>query len=216
MSNSSDDVSYYDEIADFLTATGKTDMIVSNAVQGLTEEVVSQRNREMLLGVEGMSERLRWIVNKPIPRDVLRAKIDLCLHHGKQIRTVMQFNLPGEEMRDFDEFEADVAYFRKRYKKGSWAAPFIPNQPSAHTRFSGSCRATRSRCSGGLWSSARACSAPTRRDRVLLARAARAVKVVRASHCGWIPITPKVADAVEKLPARAEVPGWCRRSTPWA
>lgn len=207
VSNSSDDVSYYDEIADFLTATGKTDMVVSNAVQGLTEEVVSQRKREMLLGVEGMSERLRWIVNKPIPRDVLRAKIDLCLHHGKQIRTVMQFNLPGEEMRDFDEFEADVAYFRKRYKKGSWAAPFIPNQPSAHTPFQ--------------WVVPRYSVEMQRRimefRKSMFGSNKEGIAFYSPAPLGpskwfaqviaeWIPITPKVADAVEKLPARAEVP----------
>lgn len=207
VSNSSDDVSYYDEIADFLTATGKTDMVVSNAVQGLTEEVVSQRKREMLLGVEGMSERLRWIVNKPIPRDVLRAKIDLCLHYGKQIRTVMQFNLPGEEMRDFDEFEADVAYFRRRYAKGSWAAPFIPNQPSAHTPFQ--------------WVVPRYSVDMQRRimefRKSMFGSNKTGIAFYSPAPLGpakwfsqviaeWIPITPKVADAVEKLPTHADVP----------
>ncbi len=207
VSNSSDDVSYYEEIADFLTETGKTDMIVSNAVQGLTEEVVSQRKREMLLGVEGMSERLRWIVNKPISRDVLRAKIDLCLHHGKQIRTVMQFNLPGEEMADFDEFEADVQYFRRKYSKGSWAAPFIPNQPSAHTpfqwvvpRYSVEMQARimefRTRMFGsnktGIAFYSPAPLGPSKWFSQIIAE--------------WIPITPKVADAVDRLPKKADVP----------
>lgn len=207
VSNSSDDVSYYEEIADFLTASGKTDMIVSNAVQGLTEEVVSQRKRELLLGVEGMSERLRWVVNKPISRDVLRAKIDLCLHHGKQIRTVMQFNLPGEELADFDEFERDVEYFQRKYSKGSWAAPFIPNQPSAHTPF----QWVVPRYS--LEMQARIMEFRTR----MFGSNKRGIAFYTPAPLGpskwfaqviaeWIPITPAVDAAVQRLPQKADVP----------
>lgn len=133
VSNSSDDVTYYEDLAGLLEELGKTDMVVSNAVQGLSEGVVSRRKREMLLGVEGMSERLRWIINKPIPRTTLRDKIELCLRYGRQIRTVYQFNLPGERADDFEELREDVEHFRRTVKKGSWAIPFIPNQPSAHT-----------------------------------------------------------------------------------
>lgn len=209
-SNSSDDVSYYGAVADLLTATGKTDMVVSNAVQGLTEAVVSQRKREMLLGVEGMSERLRWIVNKPIPRDVLREKVDLCLRHGRQIRTVYQLNLPGEEARDFDELEADVRYFQRTHAKGSWAVPFIPNQPSAHTPFQ--------------WVVPRYSVAMS--DRVMAFRKSlfgsnkTGVAFYVPAPLGpakwfaqvvaeWIAITPAVADAVERLERlpRMDVPG---------
>lgn len=207
VSNSSDDVSYYYKIADLLTEVGKTDMIVSNAVQGLTEEVVSQRKREMLLGVEGMSERLRWIVNKPISRKVYMDKLDLCLRHGRQIRSVHQFNLPGEEARDFDEFLADVKYMRKQHKKGSWALPFIPNQPSAHTPFQ--------------WVTPRYSVEMSERimdfRKSMFGSGQDGITCYAPAPLGpskwfsqviaeWIPITPKVADAVEKLPQKREVP----------
>lgn len=206
VSNSSDDVSYYDEIAATLTEAGKTDMIVSNAVQGLTEAVVSQRKREMLLGVEGMSERLRWAVNKPIPRETYRAKLDLCLRHGKQIRTVYQLNLPGEEARDFDELVDDITYMRRQFTKGSWAIPFIPNQPSAHTPFQ--------------WVVPR--YSVEMADRVMEFRKSMfgsgatgitfyvpavlgAAKWFAQVIAEWIPITPRVADAVEKIPPKLGV-----------
>lgn len=67
------------------------------------------------------------------PRTTLRDKIELCLRYGRQIRTVYQFNLPGERADDFEELREDVEHFRRTVKKGSWAIPFIPNQPSAHT-----------------------------------------------------------------------------------
>jgi hypothetical protein len=207
VSNSSDDVSYYDDIADLLTEVGKTDMIVSNAVQGLTERMVSQRKRELFLGVEGMSERLRWIVNKPIPRKVYLDKLDLCLRHGRQIRTVYQLNLPGEEARDFDEFLADVKYMRKQHKKGSWALPFIPNQPSAHTPFQ--------------WVTPRYSVEMSERimefRKSMFGSGADGITCYAPAPLGpskwfsqviaeWIPITPKVADAVEKLPQKKGVP----------
>jgi hypothetical protein len=132
MSNSSDDVSYYNEVAAELLRAGKTDMVVSNAVQGLTKKVLASRKREVLLGVEGMSQRLRRAVNK---RDVLRERVGWALEAKVQVRTVYQFNLPGETEDDFNELMDDVSYLRSRYKTGSWAIPFIPNQTSAHTPF---------------------------------------------------------------------------------
>lgn len=207
VSNSSDDVSYYSEIADTLTANGKTDMIVSNAVQGLTDSVVRQRKREMLLGVEGMSERLRWIVNKPIPRKVLHEKIELCLGHGRQIRTVYQFNLPGEEMRDFDELEADVRYFQRTHRKGSWAVPFIPNQPSAHTPFQWVVPRYSVEMSARLMEFRKSLFG-TNKDGIALYSPAPLgpAKWFAQVIAEWIPITPAVADAVERIPEKLDVP----------
>jgi hypothetical protein len=133
VSNSSSDVSYYEALTQQLDAQGKTDMIVSNAIQGLTPQMVATRKREVLLGIEGMSARLRQIINKPIRRTTYHEKLDLLFTAGVQVRTVYQFNLPGESAADFDELTADVAAVRARHPHGSWAIPFIPNQPSAHT-----------------------------------------------------------------------------------
>lgn len=206
MSNSSDDISYYDDIADILTATGKTDMTVSNAVQGLTEQIVSQRKRELFLGVEGMSERLRWVVNKPIPRAVYRDKLDLCLSHGKQIRTVYQFNLPGEEMHDFDELEDDVRCFQKKYSKGSWAIPFIPNQPSAHTPFQWVVPRYSVEMSERLMEFRKSLFGSNKTGVAFYSPAALGpAKWFAQVISEWIAITPTVADAVERLPQKQDV-----------
>ncbi len=206
VSNSSDDVTYYEDLSKFLDDLGKTDMVVSNAVQGLSDDMVSRRKREMLLGVEGMSERLRWIVNKPISRDVLREKIGLCLKYGRQIRTVYQFNLPGERADDFEELRADVEHFRATVKKGSWAIPFIPNQPSAHTPLQwreptyswemfDRIQAFRTNLFGSK-NTGIAFYVPAPLG---------GAKWFAQQIAEWIPITPAVAAAVEKIPMRLTV-----------
>jgi len=207
MSNSSDDVSYYDEVAALLDEQGKTDMVVSNAVQGLTVEVIRKRKREMLLGVEGMSERLRRVVNKPICREVLRERIGWCLEHGKQIRTVYQFNLPGETSEDFEELADDVRHFQKQYSKGSWAIPFIPNQVSAHTPFQ--------------WNVPRYSVEQMRRIQAfresLFGSGKTGISIYSPQPLGpskwfgqviaeWIAITPKVSKAVDSMPTNREMP----------
>jgi hypothetical protein len=206
ISNSSNDISYYGAIDDVLLDLGKTDMTVSNSVHGLTPEFVSHRKREIFLGVEGMSAYLRQVVNKPISQPVLREKIALCLGNGKQIRTVYQFNLPGETMADFAELQADVADARQRFTSGSWAIPFIPNQPSAHTPFQwltprysmemfDAIQAFRTSLFGSRKTGiAIYCPAPL--------GVARWFAQVIAE---WIPITPHVAKAVTRLPARGTV-----------
>ena len=103
MSNSSDDVSYYDEVSSLLSAKGKSDMTMSNAVQSFTEQMAKERKSDMLFGVEGMSERLRWIVNKPISQALLREKVDICLRNNVKVQLIYQFNLPGETEDDFNK-----------------------------------------------------------------------------------------------------------------
>lgn len=207
ISNSSDDVSYYGEVADLLAATGKQDMTVSNAVQSYSERIAEQRKADMLFGVEGMSERLRWVVNKPISQRLLRDKIDLCLRTSGKLRVIYQFNLPGEEARDFDEFESDVAYARERHKRGALATTFIPNQPSAHTPFQwvvprysldmhARLLAFRERFIGSAKRDGLGVYLPTP-----LGPRAWFSQVIAE----WLPVTPALAAAVEKLPAKAEL-----------
>lgn len=207
ISNSSDDVSYYEEVADLLAKTGKQDMTVSNAVQSFSERIATQRKADMLFGVEGMSERLRWVVNKPISRATLREKIELCLRTSGKLRVIYQFNLPGEEARDFDEFERDVDHMRRSFSKGALATTFIPNQPSAHTpfqwvvpRYSLDMHARlisfRERFIGSV-KTGLGVYLPTP-----LGPRAWFSQVIAE----WIPVTPAVSAAVEKLPAKAELP----------
>jgi radical SAM superfamily enzyme YgiQ (UPF0313 family) len=201
LSNSTDDVSYYEEISDLLEARGKQNMIVSNAVQSFTEKLAQQRKADMLFGMEGMSERLRWIVNKPIARSLMRDKVALCLRNSGQVKLIYQFNLPGEEARDFAEFEEDVRHFLANYSTGKVELTFIPNQPSAHTPFQ--------------WVVPR--YEVAMRDRLtelrkeLIGSHKRGLGVHLGTPLGpqrwfaqviaeWIPITPTVAAAVQKLP----------------
>jgi len=207
ISNSSDDVSYYHEVAAALDKHGKQDMTVSNAVQSFSEEIAAKRKADMLFGVEGMSERLRWVVNKPISQALLRDKVSLCLRTIGATRLIYQFNLPGETERDFDEFESDARYWSMQHAGGKVALTFIPNQPSAHTPFQ--------------WVVPRYSLAMLDRLEEMRKRLFGSGKTGLGLYlptplgprrwfsqviAEWIPITPKVADAVEKLPARAEVP----------
>lgn len=212
ISNSSDDVSYYGEISALLAARGKQDMTVSNAVQSFTEEMAQQRKADMLFGVEGVSERLRWAVNKPISQAMLREKVELCLKNSGKVRLIYQFNLPGEEPRDFEEFESDVAHWRSRYTQGAVALTFIPNQPSAHTPFQ--------------WVVPRYSLATQQRLMDMRASLIGSGKTglglylptplgsrnwIAQVIAEWVPVTPAVAAAVEKLPPRAEVPEMVER-----
>ena len=207
MSNSSDDVSFYKEISAVLAETGKQDRTVSNAVQSFSEAVAKQRTGDVLFGVEGASERLRWIVNKPIPRAVLHEKVNLCLRECARAQLVYQFNLPGEESSDFDEFEDDLRRLRVGNPKGQLAHTFIPSQPSAHTPFQ--------------WVVPRYSLATQSRIMDLRKSLIGSGKTGMNAYIGtplgpkrwfaqviaeWISITPAVAAAVEKLPQRAEVP----------
>ena len=106
-----------------------------------------------------------------------------------------------------DEFEADADYFRERFSRGALALTFIPNQPSAHTPFQ--------------WVVPRYSLAM--QDRILSMRS----RLIGSGKTGlgeyiptplgprrwfaqviaeWIPVTPTVADAVDRLPGRATVP----------
>jgi radical SAM superfamily enzyme YgiQ (UPF0313 family) len=132
-SNSSNDVSYYPEVALELGRHDKVNACISNSIYNMTDEFLQRYNREILVGVEGMTESLRKNVNKPLSRDRLLESVDRCLSAGRQLRTVYQFNLPGESLGDFEDFTKDVEYIRKRHSVGSWIIPFIPHQPSSHT-----------------------------------------------------------------------------------
>ena len=207
ISNSSDDVSYYEEISELLHSLNKHDMTVSNAVQSYTEEMAQRRTADMLFGVEGMSERLRWVVNKPIPQGLLRDRVDICLKHQGKVRLIYQFNLPGETAEDFAEFEADVRYWRSKWSAGQVALTFIPNQPSAHTPFQWVVPRY------DMAQHARLIDMRTR----LIGSGKSGLGMYLPTPLGsklwfsqviaeWIPVTPALDAAVAKLPQWADVP----------
>jgi len=207
MSNSSDDVSYYDEVSSLLSAKGKSDMTMSNAVQSFTEQMAKERKSDMLFGVEGMSERLRWIVNKPISQALLREKVDICLRNNVKVQLIYQFNLPGETMSDFDEFASDVAYFRSRYTSGSVAMTFIPNQPSAHTPFQWVVPTYSVPMQARLMGMRASLIGSGKTGLGLyLPSPLGASKWFAQVIAEWIAITPAVAAVVDQLPSKLEVP----------
>ena len=133
-SNSFDDISFSASLVDVLKEHNKTNIVVSNSFSGLTDEFTDNRSSEILLGIEGMSSRLRSLMAKPIDRGAYQEKIAKLLSDGKNIRTVYQFNLPSETEEDWNEFYEDVHTITKHTtKETSWAIPLIPNQPSAMT-----------------------------------------------------------------------------------
>jgi len=134
-SNSSDDVSFYPELIQIMKTKGIIDLNISTSIQTLTDEHIQSKSAgvKMPLGVEGFSERLRKILNKPIKNDALLDAVDRCLFYGKKIRTVYQFNLPGETENDFDALLQDIEYMRQRHKKGSYSIAFIPHNANAFT-----------------------------------------------------------------------------------
>jgi len=133
ISNSSSDVSYYEDITRTLADAGKTDTGISMAMAATSDEVIAARKREMLWGIEGMSQRMRKLMNKPIKRALLRERLIRALQLGKQVRTVYQFNFPTETVEDWEEFLGDVEHVREACDSGYWAIPFIPHQPTAMT-----------------------------------------------------------------------------------
>jgi len=130
-SNSSDDVSYYESmVIPKLEERGIMDLWHANSVPGMTEEYIKSKKAPMLFGVEGMSEALRRIVNKPIKHEKLLEVIERSMFYGRQIDLMYQFNLPTETNADFQEMVADITSV-KHYKTGSLGISFMPNQPSS-------------------------------------------------------------------------------------
>lgn len=145
-SNSTNDVSYYSEVERKLMELNLVDRSLSNAIQGVTDQFIEMRSQvsdfgEVLIGVEGMSERVRWYINKPISRDLLRDTLIRALKKRLPVRTCHQFNLPGEDMHDWLEFRDILDEMRSLFsgtgadRAHGWCIPFIPNHISAQTPF---------------------------------------------------------------------------------
>jgi radical SAM superfamily enzyme YgiQ (UPF0313 family) len=132
-SNSYNDVSIHREVEHELDRCGKINLVLSNSFDSMSDAVIAGRRGESLMGIEGMSERLRKKVGKPIGRKKYRTKMAQMLSLGKNIKTVFQFNLPGESEEDFDEFFSDVDHITRNSNGCSWAISFIPHQPAPYT-----------------------------------------------------------------------------------
>lgn len=134
ISNSSDDVSFYhDTIMPVLEERNIVDMCCANSVSAMTEDYLKRKQTPLRFGIEGMSEELRHIINKPISRDKYMDALDKVFRNEKQADLLYQFNLPGERLDDFDEMIMDMEYVQRKYTKISLGIAYTPNQPSPMT-----------------------------------------------------------------------------------
>jgi len=89
--------------------------------------------RQIRLGVEGVSERLRKFVYKPISTDdLVKASAWLC-SLGKSVRWFMIAGLPTEEDGDWEELKDAVTKWKKICHKGVLAISFTAWQPEPAT-----------------------------------------------------------------------------------
>lgn len=85
--------------------------------------------RQIRLGVEGVSERLRTFINKPIAHeDLIRATAWLNKNQ-KSVRWFMIAGLPGESDSDWDEIKDAIIQWKKICNKGVLALSFTAWQP---------------------------------------------------------------------------------------
>jgi hypothetical protein len=132
-SNALNDLSYYDTLQTTLAARGQSNIGMQYMADKLPQSVLTGRQRELLLGVEGVSARLRTIVNKPLSADELIAAVEIGLTQRLKVRMVHQFGLPGEGEADWAEFDRVMGTLRDRHRTGYMVLPFIPNNITAHT-----------------------------------------------------------------------------------
>jgi radical SAM superfamily enzyme YgiQ (UPF0313 family) len=89
--------------------------------------------RQIRLGVEGVSGRIRSLVGKPISKDDL-IKCTIWLNElGKSVRWFMIAGIPGEDDCDWDELRESVQDWKMRCKKGVLALSFTAWQPEPAT-----------------------------------------------------------------------------------
>lgn len=81
-------------------------------------EIIS-RVRSIRVGVEGISERLRRAVRKPISWDELISTTITVLALGRTFRWFMIVGLPGEDDRDYEEFRTAILEVKRHCRKGA-------------------------------------------------------------------------------------------------
>lgn len=89
--------------------------------------------RQIRLGVEGPSERLRSFVNKPISKSDLVRATAWMNSNGKSIRWFMIAGLPTENDADWEELKETVIEWKKTTIKGVLALSFTAWQPEPST-----------------------------------------------------------------------------------
>lgn len=89
--------------------------------------------RTVRLGVEGVSERLRSAVNKPIPSNDLAKCTSWLNANGRSVRWFLIAGLPGESASDWEELRESVQYWKRITPKGVLALSFTAWCPDPAT-----------------------------------------------------------------------------------
>ena len=91
--------------------------------------------RQIRLGIEGVSERLRRSVSKPISRDDLLGCTKWLNDNGKSVRWFMIAGLPGETEEDWQELREIMQQWKLETSKGVLALSFTAFIPEPATPF---------------------------------------------------------------------------------
>jgi hypothetical protein len=89
--------------------------------------------RQVRLGVEGPSQRLRAFVRKPIAHDDLWKSTSWMNQNGKSVRWFMIAGLPSETDADYEELKTALTNWKKYTPKGVLALSFTAWQPEPST-----------------------------------------------------------------------------------
>lgn len=89
--------------------------------------------RQLRLGIEGVSARLRKMVGKPLSKqDLEKSAVWMC-SHGKSIRWFLIAGIPGEDADDWEELKDVLSYWKRNTVTGVLALSFTAWQPEPAT-----------------------------------------------------------------------------------
>ncbi|MFA5409570.1 MAG: hypothetical protein WC343_12435 [Bacilli bacterium] len=105
----------------------------SYSVQYILKRGIMPKARVIRLGVEGVSERIRSILNKPITNDDLY-NLTLALNRaGKTVKFFMMAGFPFEAQDDWNELKSFIMRYRRKEQKGTLEISFSAWVPSPAT-----------------------------------------------------------------------------------
>lgn len=105
----------------------------SYSVEYILKKKMLPKARVVRLGVEGVSERIREIINKPIKNDDLY-NLTLALNRaGKSVKFFMMAGFPFETAEDWEELKAFIMRYRRKEQKGTLEISFSAWIPSPAT-----------------------------------------------------------------------------------
>lgn len=105
----------------------------SYSVEYILKKKMLPKARVVRLGIEGVSERVREIINKPIKNDDLY-NLTLALNRaGKSVKFFMMAGFPFESAEDWEELKAFIMRYRRKEQKGTLEISFSAWVPSPAT-----------------------------------------------------------------------------------